>query len=215
MTRILIADDHPLFREALIGALTPCFENAYVAEAGSLDAVMAILNTEQKFDLILLDLNMPGGEFFQGVIRLNALFPHLPIAVVSASEGAEVVAQVVSLGAKAFIPKSTPTKQIADAIKTVAAGGQWVPPELAESIDQVTEELGDLLQRFRELTPKQLQVLHYLKAGMMNKQIAEEMHVTEATVKAHISAVLKKLDIKTRTQAVLLMGKVDAGRQYD
>lgn len=209
MTRILIADDHPLFREALIGALTPCFNDVVVAEAGSLDAVMAILETEQSFDLILLDLNMPGGEFFQGVIRLTQQFPSLPVAVVSASEGADVVAQVLSLGAKAYIPKSTPTKQIAEAIQIVAEGGRWVPAELAASIDQVTEELGDLLQRFRELTPKQLQVLHYLKAGMMNKQIAEEMHVTEATVKAHISAVLKKLDIKTRTQAVLLMGKVE------
>lgn len=208
MTRILVADDHPLFREALSGALAPYFEGADIAEADSLDSALSVLASSADVDLILLDLNMPGGEYFNGLISIKEAYPMIPVAVISAAESVEVVAQVMSLGAQGFIPKSTPTKDIAQAIVAIRSGENWLPQGMKEELEKVDDDLKFLLQRFRELTPKQIQVLSYLRAGLMNKQIAHEMNVTEATIKAHISAILRKLEINTRTQAVLLMDKL-------
>ena len=208
MTRILVADDHPLFREALSGALGPYFENAQILEAGSLDAALAVLNEYDGIELVLLDLNMPGGEYFNGIITLREKYPNIPIGVVSGSDTVEVVAQVMSLGAQGFIPKVSATREMAQAIVDIIAGKKWLPEGMEEELEKVDDELKLLLQRFRELTPKQIQVLSFLRAGLMNKQIAHEMNVTEATIKAHISAILRKLEINTRTQAVLLMDKL-------
>ena len=208
MTRILVADDPPLFREALSGALGPYFENAQILEAGSLDAALAVLNEYDGIELVLLDLNMPGGEYFNGIITLREQYPNIPIGVVSGSDTVEVVAQVMSLGAQGFIPKVSATREMAQAIVDIIAGKKWLPEGMEEELEKVDDELKLLLQRFRELTPKQIQVLSFLRAGLMNKQIAHEMNVTEATIKAHISAILRKLEINTRTQAVLLMDKL-------
>jgi len=208
MTKILVADDHPLFREALSGALAPYFENAQILEAGTLESAVSVLNEHDSVDLVLLDLNMPGCEYFNGIITLRELFPTMPIAVISGSDTIEVVAQVMSLGADGFIPKVTATREIAQAIVDIIGGKKWLPEGMDEQLDKVDDELKVLLQRFRELTPKQIQVLSFLRSGLMNKQIAHEMSVTEATIKAHISAILRKLEINTRTQAVLLMDKL-------
>lgn len=208
MTHILVADDHPLFREALRGALAPHFSDATILESDGLDSTMQVMNQQRDIDLILLDLNMPGGEYFNGLITLKEAYPDTPIAVISASESTEVIAQVMSLGAQGFIPKSSATKDIADAIVRIRNGETWVPEDKKAELEVVNKELSELLRRFRELTPKQIQVLSFLRAGLMNKQIAHEMNVTEATIKAHISAILRKLEINTRTQAVLLMDKL-------
>ena len=208
MTRILVADDHPLFREALSAALEPYFKDAEILEADSLESMMTVLTENHHIDLLLLDLNMPGGEYFNGLISVKDVYPELPVAVISANESIDVVAQVMGLGAQGFIPKSSPTKQIAEAIVTIKGGENWVPEEMKADLENVDEELTQLLKRFRELTPKQIQVLSFLRAGLMNKQIVHEMNVTEATIKAHISAILRKLEINTRTQAVLLMDKL-------
>lgn len=208
MTRILVADDHPLFREALSGALEPYFQNAQIIEAGSLDDALDKLNQFDSVDLVLLDLNMPGGEYFNGIISLREQYPDIPIGVVSGSDSVEVVAQVMILGAQGFIPKVTPTREIAQAIMDMIGGKKWLPEGMEADLETVDDELKLLLQRFRELTPKQIQVLSFLRSGLMNKQIAHEMNVTEATIKAHISAILRKLEINTRTQAVLLMDKL-------
>jgi DNA-binding NarL/FixJ family response regulator len=208
MTRILVADDHPLFREALSGALEPYFQNAQIIEAGSLDDALDKLNQFDSVDLVLLDLNMPGGEYFNGIISLREQYPDIPIGVVSGSDSVEVVAQVMILGAQGFIPKVTPTREIAQAIMDMIGGKKWLPEGMEADLETVDDELKLLLQRFRELTPKQIQVLSFLRSGLMNKQIAHEMNVTEATIKAHISAILRKLEINTRTHAVLLMDKL-------
>ncbi|SVD04317.1 uncharacterized protein METZ01_LOCUS357171, partial [marine metagenome] len=145
---------------------------------------------------------------FNGLITLREQYPNIPVGVVSGSDTVEVVAQVMSLGAQGFIPKVSQTREIAQAIVDIIGGKKWLPEGMEEELEKVDDELKVLLQRFRELTPKQIQVLSYLRAGLMNKQIAHEMNVTEATIKAHISAILRKLEINTRTQAVLLMDKL-------
>ncbi|MCC2615552.1 response regulator transcription factor [Aestuariibacter halophilus] len=207
MARFLIADDHPLFREALIGALTPHFEPASFVESDSLATTLAALDND-SIDVILLDLNMPGCENYYGVIRVHQEHPAIPIIVVSASESNEVISYVMGLGACGFVPKSTPTATIAEAVRLVMSGEQWLPPERADDIQDVGAEQRSIAEKVAQLTPKQFKVLKLLQAGLLNKQIAGELFVTEATVKAHISAIFKKLDVNTRTQAVLLVEKL-------
>lgn len=204
----VIADDHPLFREALGGALSPLFENLIILEAETTDALIELIENNEGVDLLLLDLSMPGANWFDTLSNVSKKFPNLPVVMVSANDDTDVISQSLTLGAKAYIPKSTPTQTIAEAINLVLNGESWLPDDIAQKLAESNGDMNDMLGRFKELTPKQLQVLKFVRSGMMNKQIAHEMQVTEATVKAHISAALKKLDINTRTQAVLLLDKL-------
>ena len=207
MTRFLIADDHPLFREALVGALRPYFPDATFAEADDFSTTLKILNFQPSFSVILLDLNMPGVENLAGLMEIKDKFPKVPVVIISGTESIEVVAQAKAFGANGFIPKSTPTREIAMAIIAVMSGEVWIPEAYAGQLDEVGVEVSDIIDRFKQLTPKQMSVLSYLRAGLANKQIAYEMGVSEATVKAHISALFKKLDVNNRTQAILLLDK--------
>jgi DNA-binding NarL/FixJ family response regulator len=202
--KFLIADDHPLFRDALEGALRPLFENIDIVQSDSLDSTLNALQLHADFDLVLLDLHMPGCENFFGLIRVTQDYPQIPVAVVSASDSIEVVSKVMSIGAKGFIPKATPTQTIAEALKQIMTGNNWLPEGLIAEIEQQLPVL-DLARLVAELTPKQFQVLKLLQDGLLNKQIAYTLSITEATVKAHISAIFRKLDVKTRTQAVLVL----------
>ncbi|MEH6712925.1 MAG: response regulator transcription factor [Paraglaciecola polaris] len=208
MAKFLIADDHPLFREALVGALSPLFEEIEILQSDSLDSTLTTLQENPDIDLILLDLHMPGCENFYGLIRVTQDYPQIPVAVVSASDSIEVVSYVMSFGAKGFVPKSTPTLLIADALRAIMNGETWLTDELRVQIAEIDGDEINLAQKIAELTPKQFQVLKLIHDGLLNKQIAHELNVTEATVKAHISAVFRKLDVNTRTQAVLLLKKL-------
>lgn len=208
MAKFLVADDHPLFRQALIGSLKPRFDSVTILESDSLDSTLAALQSNSDIELILLDLTMPGCENFYGVIRISSDFPHIPIAVVSASDSMEVISQVVGFGAKVFISKASPSEFIAEAIHKVLDGEVWLPDGVKEKLEKVSDESKDIAQKVAELTPKQFQVLKLLQDGMLNKQIAYELNVTEATVKAHISAIFRKFGVNTRTQAVLLVEKL-------
>lgn len=208
MSKFLIADDHPLFREALIGALMPRFEELEIIESDSLDTTLAALQESDDFDLILLDLTMPGCDNFYGVIKVVQDYPNLPVAVVSASDSLAVISQVLTFGARAFIPKSTASQNIAEAIELVLQGERWLPEGIEENLGAVTHEQQVIAEKVSELTPKQFQVLTLLQRGLLNKQIAYDLNVTEATVKAHISAIFKKFGVNTRTQAVLLVEKL-------
>ncbi|MDC8831177.1 response regulator transcription factor [Alteromonas gilva] len=206
--KFVIADDHPLFREALSAALKPLFERLEVLEAGSAEGLVDLINQNGHVDLLLLDLSMPGANWFDTLTSIKQKFPALPIVMVSANDDIDVISQSITLGASGYVPKSTPTSSIAEAIDIVLSGEQWLPADIAEKMTENSGNMNDMLNRFKELTPKQVSVLKLVRAGLMNKQIAHEMNVTEATVKAHISAALKKLNINTRTQAVLLMDKL-------
>jgi DNA-binding NarL/FixJ family response regulator len=208
VVKFLIADDHPLFREALISALRPLFENVDIIQSDSLESTLKALQQNSDFDLILLDLNMPGSDSFYGLIRVSQDYPDVPVAVVSASDSVEVVSKVMNLGAKGFIPKATPSRTIADALKQILDGNKWLPKGMQTSIEN-DSPLIDIATLVGELTPKQFQVLQLLQNGLLNKQIAFDLNITEATVKAHISAIFRKLNVKTRTQAVLLLKNLD------
>ncbi|RUO47598.1 DNA-binding response regulator [Pseudidiomarina aquimaris] len=204
MAKFFIADDHPLFREALQGALANHYADLELREAGDLDATLAALNDDDDVDLLLLDLHMPGSGDLYGLIRIREDFPLLPVAVISGSEEASVVAKCIGFGALGFIPKSLSSAKIAEAIDAIMQGDTWVPEEVRGRLDRVSDEDQELARKVADLTPQQYRVLYLLHEGLLNKQIAYQLNITEATVKAHITAIFRKLGVYSRTQAVLL-----------
>ena len=207
MSTILIADDHPLFREALRGAVARVMPQAALHEAGDAAGLYAMADAHADADLLLMDLNMPGVQGFSALVHLRALHPQLPIVMVSAREEPEVVRRALDHGAAGFIPKSADAATLGDAIERVLDGEPWLPPGAA-AVPAVAREERDIAKRMAELTPQQFRVLQMLATGLLNKQIAWELGVGEATVKAHMTAVLRKLGASNRTQAVLLAGRL-------
>lgn len=209
--RILIADDHPLFRDALKSALADGFDALHIDEAGSFKGVRDTLDADENYDLILLDLKMPGVQGFSGLMYLRAQYSAVPIIVVSASEDAQVIRSSFEFGASGFVPKSAGADSIREALSHVMGGGIWVPPGFDLSGDQDGEG-SQLASKLSTLTPQQVRVLMMLSQGLLNKQIAFELTVSEATVKAHVSAILQKLGVDSRTQAVIVANKIDVGQ---
>jgi DNA-binding NarL/FixJ family response regulator len=208
MYKFLVADDHPLFRDALKSALSSCFNNVTFFESDSLDTTIAVLRKHRNISVIILDLTMPGCDNFYGLLRVKELYPTIPILVLSASDSPEVISQVMAFGAEGYIPKTSSTPTIKKAILAIMNGETWLSDDLADAITEVDTDAKDIATKLRELTPKQFQVLKLLKDGLMNKQIADKLNVTEATVKAHIGVIFKKLEVKTRTQIVLAVEKL-------
>ena len=207
--RIIIVDDHPLFRDALRQALIGGLGDLEILEAGSLDGLSGLLEGSTDIDLVLLDLSMPGVKGFSGLMYLRAQYPEIPVVVVSATEDPGVIRRCIEFGASGFVPKSLPVETIRDAVKSVLEGGLWTPPDmdLSEAGDG---ETADLVSRLATLTPQQVRVLMMLSEGLLNKQIAYQLNVSEATVKAHVSAILQKLGVDSRTQAVIAVNKIEA-----
>ncbi len=208
-SNIVIADDHPLFRGALRQALSDVNRDVTFAEAGSLEEVVIALETGgNTTDLVLLDLKMPGVQGFSGLMYLRAQFPGVPIVIVSANEDAPVIRRSLDFGASGYIPKSASAVDMRKAVETVLNGDIWVPPEL-DLADGEDSESQQIALRLATLTPQQVRVLMMLGEGLLNKQIAYELSVSEATVKAHVSAILQKLDVESRTQAVIAVSRMD------
>ena len=207
--KIIIVDDHPLFRGALKQALTSSFDAAEIMEAGSLDELTEKLNQSADVDLVLLDLTMPGVQGLSGLLFLRAQHPEIPVVIVSANEDPVVIRRSIDFGASGFVPKSQPVDQIRKAVKKVLDGEIWVPSDIDLSV-RSDKEAADLAGRLSTLTPQQVRVLMMLGEGLLNKQIAFELGVSEATIKAHVSAILLKLNVDSRTQAVIQMAKIAA-----
>ncbi len=209
--RIIIVDDHPLFRAALRQTLTGGDPSIVIEEAGDLAGVNKALEADRDCDLVLLDLNMPGVRGFSGLLLLRAQYPDVPVMIISAVEDASVIRRAFELGAAGYLHKSVGTHEIRRAIETVLAGEIFVPEGIDLSIEDGNSAL---MQRLATLTPQQVRVLMMLSDGLMNKQIAYELSISEATVKAHVSAILQKLDVDSRTQAVIAASKIEEG-QFD
>jgi DNA-binding NarL/FixJ family response regulator len=211
LTRIVIADDHPLVRGALRGAVEGAVPGAEIAECGDLEQLGALLGKSGGADLVLLDLSMPGVRGFSGLMYLRAQHPDTPVVVVSGNEDRSVMRRCIDFGASGYIPKTTDIEAMRAAIRAVLEGQTWTPPDvdLAAPADK---ETADLVRRLASLTPQQVRVLMMLSEGLLNKQIAYELTVSEATVKAHVSAILQKLGVDSRTQAVIVASKIEAGQ---
>jgi DNA-binding NarL/FixJ family response regulator len=208
---LLIADDHPLFRGALREAVTGLFDRAEIAEAGTFEEVSEVLDRGSDIDLILLDLSMPGVRGFSGLMYLRAQYPSVPIVVVSANDDPAVIRRCIEFGASGFMPKTLGIEALRAAIARVLQGEVWTPPDV-DLTRQSDAETTALIARLSTLTPQQVRVLMMLSGGLLNKQIAYELGVSEATVKAHVSAILQKLGVESRTQAVIAAGKIEAGQ---
>ncbi len=209
--RLVIADDHPLFRGALREAVSGLIARVEIAEAGSFDEVSKLLDRAGETDLILLDLAMPGVRGFSGLMYLRAQYPSVPVVVVSANDDPAVIRRCMDFGASGFIPKTLGIEEMRRAVMGVLKGEVWTPPDvdLASGMDA---EAAGLMARLATLTPQQVRVLMMLSEGLLNKQIAYELDVSEATVKAHVSAILQKLNVESRTQAVIAAAKIEIGQ---
>src|SRR4051794_36188566 len=208
----MIADDHPLVRGALKESVAGLAEGIAIIEAGTFDEVTEHLGRGADIDLILLDLTMPGVQGFSGLMYLRAQHPGTPVVVVSGNEERSVIRRCIEFGASGFVPKSTDVETMRHAIRTVLEGGAWTPPDVDLSTSVADRETTDLVKRLGSLTPQQVRVLMMLSEGLLNKQIAYELSVSEATVKAHVSAILQKLGVESRTQAVIAASKIAAGQ---
>ena len=209
MTQIIIADDHPLVRGALHQAVAGAVENAKIAECGDLDSLRELLAAKTGTDLVLLDLAMPGVRGFSGLIYLRAEHPSVPVVVVSANSERSVMRRCIDFGASGFIPKTSDMATMRSAIRQILDGETWTPVDV-DLETPADRETADMIRRLGTLTPQQVRVLMMLSEGLLNKQIAFELTVSEATVKAHVSAILQKLGVESRTQAVIAAAKIEA-----
>ena len=213
-TRILIVDDHPLFREALKGAIAGGVKGAEISQAGSLDAARCLLDHDDDIDLILLDLRMPGVQGLSGLIYLRAQYPNIPTIIVTAADEGGLVQKALNLGAAGFIPKTSGIETIVTAVNAVLKGDIWAP-EGHDRQPAADKEGEDIARRIATLTAQQIRVLMMLKEGLLNKQIAYELNISEATIKAHVSAILQTLKVSSRTQAVIAANRIDGTSVHD
>ncbi|WP_183754721.1 response regulator transcription factor [Pseudochelatococcus contaminans] len=205
--RIAIADDHPLFRGALRQAVEAVVPGTEITESGNFESLLEVLAHADSVDLALLDLTLPDVQGFSGLLYLRAQYPEVPVVIVSANDDPVVIRRSIEFGASGFIPKSLDVPTMGAVFETILAGNTWIPPDI--DLNQPTDqETGELVRRVASLTPQQVRVLMMLSQGLLNKQIAYELAVSEATVKAHVSAILQKLGVESRTQAVIAAARI-------
>ncbi|MEP9403710.1 response regulator transcription factor [Sphingomonas sp. VNH70] len=210
MERVLIADDHPLVRDGLRTVIAVAFDRADLFEASSVAEAVGIVEREGDFDLVLLDLNMPDARGFSGLATLRERFPALPVVLVSAVADSHVLNGAIAHGAAGFIPKSMKRSQIVAAIRSILSGNVFIPEDFGPR-SAAEAEIASIRRRIDTLTPQQRVVLGLVVAGKLNKQIAYDLDVSMTTVKAHVSAILSKLNVHSRTQAVIQASKVGLG----
>ncbi len=205
--KIIIADDHPLFRQALLGTLKAKLNHTQWLEAETIAELEQQLQANNDSDLLLLDLNIPGAHGFNTLIHVRNHFPQIPVVVVSAHEDQNTISQAMSYGAAGFVPKSTPVDDIFTAIMAVLSGDVWLPASFQSA--QAGNNNGDIAERVASLTQQQYRILMMFAQGLLNKQIAYDLNVSEATIKAHATAIFRKLDVRNRTQAVIAISQLD------
>ncbi|MFT5788818.1 MAG: DNA-binding NarL/FixJ family response regulator [Shewanella sp.] len=202
--KIIIADDHPLFRQALVNILTTHFDNVSLFEAETIAELDEILK-QQDADLLLLDLNIPKAHGFNTLINIRNCHSQMGVVVISGQEDKVTVSKSMSFGAAGFIPKSTSVEKMVKAIKAVLAGQQWMPAGCS-NVEAIAAD--SMTSKIISLSPRQHRILMMFADGLLNKQIAYELGLSEATIKAHASAIFLKLGVHTRTQAVIAMSQL-------
>lgn len=207
--KFLVVDDHPLFRDALQAAIHSSFPEAHIAEASSVAQARDMISDSGGFDLVLLDLTMPGTRGMEGLLELRALTPKTPIVIVSAAGEPRVIHEAMTCGASGYISKSIRRLELAEAIRDVMSGLIYLPKDYEPPKPEPGSSDQDIAARVASLTPQQLRVLIMLRKGLANKQIAYELDVGETTIKAHVSEILRKLRVTSRTQAVIEVSRLD------
>jgi DNA-binding NarL/FixJ family response regulator len=203
VSEVLIADDHPLFRDALQRAVLSALPQAKVHAADSVHSLLALVEQWPEADLLLLDLHMPGARGYSALAHIRGQYPGLPTIVVSGHEEAQVARRALAHGASAYIPKSSAGEDIVQAIRAVLDGDVWLPHHLLGGRMELKADEADVAARVASLTPQQFRVLTMIAEGLLNKQIAYDLAVSEATVKAHMTAIMRKLGVSNRTQVAL------------
>ncbi len=210
-----IADDHPLFRNALLEVINQHFGQPSITESHDLESTIQALENNSEIDLLLLDLNMPGSQDLYGLITVREKFPSVPVAVISANESAAIINRAIGHGASGYIVKSASASVLHEAIETIVEGERWLPPHIPIQISPITLKEKTLAAKVAALTPQQYRVLCYLREGWLNKQIGFELGVTEATIKAHITAIFRKLGVSNRTQAVIMLSQLSLNQETE
>lgn len=205
----IVADDHPLFREALIHAVHNCVPGADVLEADSLATLYDVVEANPDADVLFLDLNMPGVSGFSALAYMRSNHESLPTVIVSAIDDPSVIRRAIQHGASGFIPKSSPIRTIESAIDSILQGEVWLPENVDLDGDALDGEEARVAAAMSALTPHQFRVLMMLGEGLLNKQIAYQLGVSEATIKAHVTAILRKMQVTNRTQAVLAVQRLN------
>ncbi|GAW95673.1 MULTISPECIES: response regulator transcription factor [Colwellia] len=207
--KVIIADDHPLFRTALKHAITECIDDAATLEADNFSELLTAIEENPSLEIVFLDLHMPGNNGFTGLTQLQNHYPDLVVIMVSSDDNDQTMQKAINFGAAAFIPKSADLTTIERAIDTVLAGDIWLP-ELIEKNENQQIALANqrLAKQMAQLTPQQYVVLTQVADGQLNKQIAYDLNIKETTVKKHVSAILEKLEVNNRTLAGLAYQKL-------
>lgn len=207
-SKFIVADDHPLFREALIHAIGNCVEGADILEADSLDSLQRVVESNPDADLLFLDLSMPGVSGFSALAYIRSNHESLPTVIVSAMDDPAVIRRSIQHGASGFIPKAASIGIIEAGIQAVLKGEVWLPDGINLHDARLDHDEAGIAAAMSSLTPHQFRVLMMLGEGLLNKQIAYRLGVSEATIKAHVTAILRKLDVTNRTQAVLAVQRL-------
>ncbi len=212
-TTIIIADDHPLFRAALRQVLESSLEVAVpplrLLEAKTVDEAHGLLAGDLDVDLLLLDLHIPGAQGFSGLANLRGCYPDVPVAMISGSDASHIRQKAAELGACGFISKASESEQLAQATSSLLAGDTWFPQLKDGGSPALGTELAELAERVASLTPHQFRVYSLITQGMLNKQIAYELDISEPTVKSHVTAILRKLGVRKRTEVIIIANALD------
>ena len=209
MSKFIVADDHPLFRNAISQVLQTMGGEQEIVEAQDMASLQIKLSDHPDTDLVLLDLHMPGAHGFSALAYVQGHCGKMPVLVVSANEKTDIIQRAVEFGARGFLPKSSGVTTILEAIQTVLQGDIWLPAQTGARGLPLSQSEQQLMAGIASLTPQQFLVLTMLAEGLLNQQIAYELDVTEATIKAHMTAIFRKLGVRSRTQAVLAIGKLN------
>jgi len=203
--KILIVDDHALFREGLRHVLNELGEVIEVLEAADFESASTYVSANPDLDLVLLDLNMPGKDGFSALDTITKTYPAMPVVIVSASNRRSDAQRALDSGAMGYIPKESTSKVMLNALRLILAGGIYVPANMIQAEPDAT---ASSKQNTHGLTPRQIEVLALLVQGCSNKEIAIQMQLAEATVKMHVTAILKTLGVNNRTQAAIAVEKL-------
>ena len=211
MYKILVADDHPLFREAIINTIRSAFPGSTTYETEDIESTLELVKSNDEIDLILLDLNMPGMTGLNGLLDVRNECPTTPVVIVSAETEKQKILQTLSYGAVGFIAKSSSKQVIGEAIQSVFAGNVYLPPNImrSQAVANQANECEISPEKISLLTRRELIVLKHLTKGEANKQIAYNLHISETTIKSHVSSILKKLGATNRVKVVVGCGDID------